>query len=44
MSEYRVVTELPNGGVSLTQLLGDQTREDYKKMAKEMGRHCSGCC
>lgn len=36
MSEYRVVTELPNGGVSLTQLLvGDQTREDYEKMAKE---------
>ena len=37
MSEYRIVQEISNGKISLTQLLGDVSLEEYKKKAKEMG-------
>jgi hypothetical protein len=37
MSEYRIVQEISHNKVSLTQLLGDVSLEEYKKKAKEMG-------
>ena len=37
MSEYRLVKANGSRGVSVTQLLGDKTKEDYEKKAQQDG-------